>query len=63
MINEKIEINTEGVITIRNQDGLVAIVYNDITTRSQRFFSVKEMGTDDIKGMLERLNEKEVHEM
>lgn len=49
-----------GVLTIQDKSNeLVAVVYNDLKTRNQTFYSVKKMGVDDIKSLLEKANEKE----
>lgn len=50
----------EGVLTIQDTDNnLIAVVHNDLHTRNQVFYSVKKMGIDDIKQLLEKANEKE----
>jgi hypothetical protein len=48
----------EGVLTIKKDGELVAVVYNGPSNRSQVFYRCKEMGAEDIKGLLEDMIEK-----
>ncbi len=46
-----------GVLTVKDKgDELVAIVHNDEKTHHQVFYSVKKMGVEDIKQLLESAN-------
>lgn len=47
-----------GVLTVStNDDELIAVVHNDSKTHNQVFYSVKKMGVDEIKQLLEKANE------
>lgn len=46
----------EGVLTIKSKEGdLVAIGFNDMKKRSIILYSVKEMGIDDVKVLLDNM--------
>ena len=42
----------EGIIPIKIEGQIVAMVYNDMKKHSQVFFSCKEMNQDDVKELL-----------
>jgi len=42
----------EGVLTIKKNGQLVAIVYSDVIKRTQIIYSVKEMGMGEIQELL-----------
>ncbi len=48
-------VTLEGVLTITKNDELLAVVHHDVHKRSQIFYECKEMGSDDIKLLLEKL--------
>lgn len=52
------DIEQVGVLIIRKEGNVVGLVYNDIAKRSQIFFSVSEMGMEEIKELLECQNIK-----
>jgi len=39
----------EGVLAIKRNGTLTAIIYNDVKRRAQVIYSVKEMGVDEIQ--------------
>ena len=45
-----------GVLTIKKDGELVAVVHNDLKKRSQVLYTTKEMGAEDIKSLLENFN-------
>lgn len=46
----------EGLLTIKDkEEELIAVVHN--SKRNQTFYSVKKMGVDEIKQLLEKANE------
>ena len=46
----------EGTLTIKDKEGnLIAIIYNDIKNRRTQVFSIKEMGLDNIKELIETI--------
>lgn len=48
-----------GVLTIRDKENdLIAIVSTDMNSKNHIFYSVKKMGIDDIKSLLEKTNEE-----
>jgi hypothetical protein len=55
---KKIEILVEGVLKVVKDGDLVAVVHNDMKKRSQVFYACKEMGVEDIKQLLESVNQK-----
>lgn len=42
-----------GVLTIKKDNELKAVVYNNLKKRSQVFYKVTEMGVDEIKDLLD----------
>lgn len=56
---EEIEIQLEGVLTVKKGGELLAVGYNDIKKRSNIFFTCKEMGIEDIKNLMQTISTKE----
>lgn len=49
----------EGIGTIKDKEGnLIVIYYTDMKKRSQIFFSVKEMGQEDVKDLFTLITKK-----
>lgn len=57
MENKKIEIVLEGVLKVIKDNKVIAIMHNDMHQRSQIFYACNEMGCDEIKGLLEEIND------
>lgn len=48
----------DGILTVKDSNGdLIAVIHRDEKSKHQVFYSVKEMGADDIKLLLEKSNE------
>lgn len=48
-----IEAELEGVLTIKKDGELLAVVFNDMKKKSQVFYACKEMGAEDIKNLMQ----------
>ncbi len=44
----------ESVLTIKENDRLIAIVFNDLKSHHKIFYKVDEMGMDQIKELMEK---------
>ena len=49
------EAELEGVLTIKQDGHLLAVVFNDMKRKSQVFYTCKEMGAEDIKNLMQLL--------
>jgi hypothetical protein len=50
-----IEVELEGVLTVKKDGELVCVVYNDMKKRTQVFTACKDMGVDEIKSLMLQL--------